>query len=96
MFEATIGIVKAMFSAKGIDPKIRETIILRAAKVLNAYDAQANVAMAKTQACLPRRSTLSPPMARYPVLIRSMFSCAKRPMSYQRAVYCAMRPCANF
>ena len=30
MFEATIGIVKAMFSAKGIDPKIRETIILRA------------------------------------------------------------------
>ena len=32
MFEATIGIVKAMFSAKGIDPKIRETIILRAAR----------------------------------------------------------------
>jgi alkylhydroperoxidase family enzyme len=48
MFEATIGIVKAMFSAKGIDPKIRETIILRAAKVLNApYEAQANVVMAK-------------------------------------------------
>ena len=46
MFEATIGIVK--FSAKGIDPKIRETIILRAAKVLNApYAAQANVVMAK-------------------------------------------------
>jgi alkylhydroperoxidase family enzyme len=48
MFEATTGIVKAMFSAKGIDPKIRETIILRAAKVLNApYEAQANVVMAK-------------------------------------------------
>jgi starvation-inducible DNA-binding protein len=31
--EATMGIVKAMFAAKGIDPKIREMIILRAAKV---------------------------------------------------------------
>ena len=46
--EATIGIVKAMFQAKGIDPRIREMIILRAAKVLNApYEAQANVQMAK-------------------------------------------------
>jgi len=42
MFEATIGIVKAMFQAKGVDPKTREMIILRAAKVLNApYEAQA-------------------------------------------------------
>jgi alkylhydroperoxidase family enzyme len=48
MFEATIGIVKAMFQAKGVDPKTREMIILRAAKVLNApYEAQANVRMAK-------------------------------------------------
>ena len=48
MYEATIGIVKAMFAAKGIDPKIRETIILRAAKVLKApYESQANVVMAK-------------------------------------------------
>jgi alkylhydroperoxidase family enzyme len=46
--EATMGIVKAMFAAKGIDPKIREMIILRAAKVLGApYEAQANVVMAK-------------------------------------------------
>ena len=28
MYEATIGIVKAMFAAKGIDPKIREMIIV--------------------------------------------------------------------
>ena len=48
LHEATIGIVKAMFQAKGVDPKIREMIILRAAKVLNApYEAQANVRMAK-------------------------------------------------
>jgi alkylhydroperoxidase family enzyme len=48
LFEATIGIVKAMFQTKGVDPKIREMIILRAAKVLNApYEAQANVRMAK-------------------------------------------------
>ena len=32
LFEATIGIVKAMFQAKGIDPRTREMIILRAAK----------------------------------------------------------------
>ena len=48
MYEATIGIVKTMFQVKGVDPKIREMIILRAAKVLNApYEAQANVRMAK-------------------------------------------------
>ena len=48
LFEATIGIVNAMFQAKGIDPRTREMIILRAAKVLNApYEAQANVQMAK-------------------------------------------------
>jgi len=48
LFEATIGIVRAMFQAKGIDPRTREIIILRAAKVLNApYESQANVRMAK-------------------------------------------------
>src|ERR1700691_2521786 len=48
LFEATIGIVRAMFAAKGIDPRTREMIILRASKVLNApYEAQANVQMAK-------------------------------------------------
>ena len=48
LFEPTIGIVHAMFQAKGIDPRTREMIILRAAKVLNApYEAQANVVMAK-------------------------------------------------
>ena len=48
MFEATIGLVKAIFKAQGIDPKTREMIILRAAKVLNApYEWQANTQMAK-------------------------------------------------
>ena len=48
MFEPTIGIVKAMFQTKGVDPKTREMIILRAAKVLDTpYEAQANVQMAK-------------------------------------------------
>ena len=48
MFEPTIGIVKAMFQAKGVDPRTREMIILRAAKVLDTpYEAQANVRMAK-------------------------------------------------
>src|SRR4029077_10286041 len=48
LYEATIDLVHAMFQAKGIDPRTREMIILRAAKVLNApYEAQANVVMAK-------------------------------------------------
>ena len=48
MFEATIGLVKAIFQAQGIDPKLREMIILRAATVLNApYEWQANTQMAK-------------------------------------------------
>ena len=46
MFGATVGLVKAVFSAEGIDPKLRQIIILRAAKVLNApYEWQANVPM---------------------------------------------------
>ena len=54
LFEATIGIVKAMFQAKGIDPRTREMIILRASKVLNApYEAQANVQMAKNAGLSP-------------------------------------------
>jgi alkylhydroperoxidase family enzyme len=48
LYEATIGIVRAMFAARGIDPRTREMIILRASKVLNApYEAQANAQMAK-------------------------------------------------
>src|SRR6202167_6689955 len=54
LFDATIGIVRAMFQAKGIDPRTREIIILRASKVLNApYEAQANVQMAKNAGCSP-------------------------------------------
>ena len=48
LFEATIGLVKAIFQTQGIDPKLREMIILRAATVLNApYEWQANTQMAK-------------------------------------------------
>jgi alkylhydroperoxidase family enzyme len=54
MFEATIGLVKAVFAAEGIDPKIREAIILRAAKVLNApYEWQANATMAANAGLSP-------------------------------------------
>src|SRR5271157_1580664 len=48
LFEATIGLVKAIFETQGVDPKLREMIILRAASVLNApYEWQANAQMAK-------------------------------------------------
>ena len=46
MFDALIGLVKAVFGAAGVDPKLRQMIILRAAKVLNSpYEWQANVPM---------------------------------------------------
>jgi alkylhydroperoxidase family enzyme len=48
MFDATIGLVKAIFQAQGIDPKLREMIILRTATILNApYEWQANTQMAR-------------------------------------------------
>ncbi|WP_020071192.1 carboxymuconolactone decarboxylase family protein [Paraburkholderia caledonica] len=48
MCAATMGLVRAVFSAEGIDPKVRQAIILRAAVVLNApYEWQANVAMSR-------------------------------------------------
>jgi hypothetical protein len=46
MFDALIGLVKAVFGVAGVDPKLRQMIILRAAKVLNSpYEWQANVPM---------------------------------------------------
>ena len=48
MFEPTVGLIKAVFSAEGIDPKLRQMIILRAAAVLNVpYEWQANVALSR-------------------------------------------------
>ena len=45
---ATLGLVRAIFSAEGIDPKLRQAIILRAATVLDApYEWQANVPMSR-------------------------------------------------
>lgn len=46
MCEAAIGMVRAVFAAEGIDPRLRQAIILRAATVLNVpYEWQANVPM---------------------------------------------------
>ena len=48
MYEATVGLVRAIFATEGIDPKLRQTIILRAATTLNApYEWQANVPMSR-------------------------------------------------
>src|SRR5580658_3659232 len=47
LYQATIGLVNAVFRARGIDPKAREMIILRSAKILNVpYETQANRQMA--------------------------------------------------
>lgn len=46
MCQATLGLVRAVFAAEGIDPKLRQAIILRAATVLDVpYEWQANVPM---------------------------------------------------
>src|ERR1700756_4621603 len=48
MFGATMALVKAIFKAEGSEPKTREMIILRAAKILDApYEWQANTQMAR-------------------------------------------------
>ena len=48
MYGATVGLVKAVFAAKGVDPKLRQAIILRAATTLNVpYEWQANVPMSR-------------------------------------------------
>lgn len=47
MYAPSVGFIKAIFQANGIDPKIREVIMLRTAKVLNCpYEWQANVVLA--------------------------------------------------
>jgi alkylhydroperoxidase family enzyme len=49
-----IGLIRAMFGAQGISPKIREMIILRAAKVRNApYVWQVNVILATNTGLTP-------------------------------------------
>lgn len=48
MCTATLGLVRTVFSAEGVDPRLRQAIILRAATVLNApYEWQANVTMSR-------------------------------------------------
>jgi alkylhydroperoxidase/carboxymuconolactone decarboxylase family protein YurZ len=55
LFVATIGLVKAIFKAQGVDPKTREMIILRAATVLDSpYERQANTQMAKNVGLSPK------------------------------------------
>ncbi len=52
LFFPAAAFVKALFSTDGIDPKIRELIVLRSAKLLNCpYEWQANAAMAKNTGC---------------------------------------------
>jgi alkylhydroperoxidase family enzyme len=54
LFDATIGLVKAIFNTQGVDPRTREMIILRAATVLDSpYEWQANTQMAKNVGLSP-------------------------------------------
>ncbi len=65
MCSAILSLVKAVFAAEGVDPKLRQSIILRAATVLNVpYEWQANVPMSRnnglTQAEIHAIGTLGP------------------------------------
>ena len=64
MFNSTIGIVQAVFQAKGVDVKVRELIILRSAKLLNCpYEWQANIVMAKN--AVNRSTSMSTPAGQF-------------------------------
>jgi alkylhydroperoxidase family enzyme len=48
MYGPTVGFINAIFQTSGVDPRIREMIMLRAAVVLNSpYEWQANVILAR-------------------------------------------------
>jgi alkylhydroperoxidase family enzyme len=48
MYPAAVGFIRALFQAKEVDPKTREMIMLRAAKVLHCpYEWEANTVLAK-------------------------------------------------
>jgi alkylhydroperoxidase family enzyme len=48
MYPAAVGFIRSLFQAKGVDPKTREMIMLRAAKVLRCpYEWDANVVLGK-------------------------------------------------
>src|SRR5712672_623915 len=48
IFPAIVAFIRAIFTAKGIDPKLREIIILRTAHLTNtAYEWEANVVFAR-------------------------------------------------
>ena len=54
LFKPIADLINAVFTATGIDVKLRELIILRCAKKLNsAYEWQANAVMAKNAGCAP-------------------------------------------
>ena len=55
MYPATVGFIKSLFQAEGINPSLREMIMLRAAKLLNSpYEWQANAVLAKNIGMSPR------------------------------------------
>ena len=48
MYPAAVGFIRALFQARDVDPKTREMIMLRAAKVLHCpYEWEANTVLAK-------------------------------------------------
>ena len=52
LLDPLAALVQAVFQARGIDPKLRELIILRTAKLVNCpYEWQANAVMAKNTGC---------------------------------------------
>lgn len=54
LFKPTLGLVRAMFETSGIEPRTRELIILRCAKLLDCpYEWQANAVMARNAGCSP-------------------------------------------
>lgn len=54
MYPASVDFIKSLFETAGVDPRIREMIMLRAAKLLNCpYEWQANAVLAKNIGLAP-------------------------------------------
>lgn len=59
MFSSIMALIQAVFTAKGVDPKLREIIILRTAHLLNcAYEWEANAVFARNVGLTDEQITL--------------------------------------
>lgn len=79
MYFATAGLVRAIFQAEGIGPKMREMIILRCAKVLDSpYEYKLTLFSQRTSGCLRTGFLPQAAMALWKVSMLNTCWCLRR------------------